>query len=177
MRTALFEIYDKLSQNFSSIDWQQSLFPWKVASLIISLFFIGAIVFLLIRIRKDILKFLEAIAESAVAPDSPQKISLEGWQSVLGKLESGDEANYKLAVIEADKIFDDILKRIGCQGEDMGERLKQIDLNQLANIDEVWQAHKMRNRLVHEPDFQLREHEARRIIEIYQRAFNDLEAL
>ncbi len=177
MRTALFEIYDKLSQNFSSIDWQQSFFPWKVASVIISLFFIGAIVFLLIRIRKDILKSLETIAESAVGPDSAQKVSIEGWQSVLDKLENGNEANYKLAVIEADKIFDDILKRIGYQGGDMGERLKQITTAQIANIDEVWQAHKMRNRLVHEPDFQLREHEARRIIEIYQRALNDLEAV
>ncbi len=177
MRTALFEIYDKLSQNFSSIDWQQSLFPWKVASLIISLFFIGAIVFLLIRIRKDILKSLETIAESAAAPDSPQKVSLKGWQSVLDKLESGDEANYKLAVIEADKIFDNLLKRIGYQGEALGERLKQIDSGDIPNIDQIWQAHKIRNRLVHEPDFQLKEHEARQAIEIYQRAFNDLEAV
>jgi len=59
----------------------------------------------------------------------------------------------------------------------MGGRLKQIDSEQLANIDEVWQAHKLRNRLVHETDFKLKEHEAKRVIEIYEKALQDLEAL
>jgi cytochrome bd-type quinol oxidase subunit 1 len=177
MRTAFYRIYDSLSEYLSSTDWAGSFFSLKVISLIISVILLIIIIFLIFQIRKDIKKFLVTLAESIAVSDSPEKVSIEGWQSVLDKLESGDEANYKLAVIEADKIFDDLLKRIGYQGKDMGERLKQIAPAQLANIDEVWQAHKLRNRVVHEPDFQLKQYEARRAIEIYQKALEDLEAL
>jgi len=59
----------------------------------------------------------------------------------------------------------------------MGERLKQIIPAQLVNIDELWQAHKIRNRLVHEENFELREHEAKRVIEIYKKALDELEAI
>ena len=107
----------------------------------------------------------------------PEKISIEGWQLVIDKLNSNNEDSYKQAVIEADKIFDDLLKRNNYRGNDMGDRLKQITSDKLSNINEIWQAHKLRNQLVHEPDFQLKEHEARRMIEIYQKAFQDLEAM
>lgn len=113
---------------------------------------------------------------SITAPDAPKKIDNQQWQSVLSKLESEDESGYKLAVIEADKIFDGFLKKMGYQGNDMGERLKQVTLDQIANINAIWEAHKIRNRLVHEPDFQLKQHEAKQVIEIYQRALQDLGA-
>jgi hypothetical protein len=177
MRTALFEIYDNLFQYFSSTDWQQIFSTFEVISLIISFLLLVAIIFLIIKIRKDIKKQLSTIVESVADSDLPKKIMVERWESVLKKLEANDESSYKLAVIEADKIFDDLLKRMGYQGEDMGERLRQLTSSQIANLDEVWQAHKIRNRIVHEPDFQLKRSQAKRVVEIYQRALEDLEAV
>ncbi len=177
MRTAIIEFFENLSQGFAATDWASVFLPVKIISASLSVGFIVIIIYLIFLIREDIEKFLATLLDKTDLPEGPQRISLEGWQSVLDKLNSGDEANFKLAVIEADKLFDDLLKRSGYQGDDMGERLRQITPEQLSNIDEVWQAHKMRNRLVHEPDFQLREHEAKRIIEIYQKAFQNLEAL
>ena len=111
------------------------------------------------------------------APGLPKKKMVKRWESVLANLGREDENSYKLAVIEADKIFDDILKKIGYQGEDMGERLKQLTPAQTANLDEVWQAHKLRNQIVHEPDSKLTRAQAQRAVEIYQRALEDLEAV
>lgn len=157
--------------------FNQAVLPFKIISGFLSVGLIIIIIYLIFLIRKDIKKYLEMLIESTVQADEPRKVSLEGWQPVMDKLNSNNEDSYKQAVIEADKIFDDLLKRNGYQGEDMGERLKQITQNQLFNLDEVWQAHKLRNRLVHEPNFQLKEHEARRMIEIYQKAFKNLEAI
>jgi len=95
----------------------------------------------------------------------------------MDKLEKNNESDYKLALIEADNIFDNLLKKIGYQGEDMGERLKQITEAQLANIDDLWQAHKVRNRIAHESDFKLTYSQTKRAIEIFQRAARDLETL
>lgn len=179
MRTAFFKIYDNLSQYSFNFDYGESIFPLKIISLIISALFIGIIIFLLVKIRKDIENFLGQAVESIVAPAiklSKKEID-KNWQAVLDKLESPEKDSYKMAIIEADKIFDDIIKRIGYQGDDMGERLKQINSAQIANIDEIWQAHKLRNRLVHEPGFQINQSQAKRSIEIYQRAMEDLGAL
>ncbi|MAF20771.1 MAG: hypothetical protein CMI55_03760 [Parcubacteria group bacterium] len=177
IKKGLIGAYDSLYSYLISIDWPQTISILRILSLIISFFFLISIILLIFKIRKNIQKSLEMIVESVAAPGLPKKVISQQWQSVVARLESEDEAGYKLAVIEADKIFDNLLKKMGYQGEDMGERLKQITPAQIANIDQVWQAHKVRNRLAHEPDFQLKRHEAKRVIEIYQRAFEDLEVI
>lgn len=176
MRTAILNFTDSLNNNFSSTDWGSLLLPFKIISVSLSIGLIIIIIYLLFEIRKDIAKHLEMIIDS-LDEKKPEKISIEGWQLVIDKLNSNNEDSYKQAVIEADKIFDDLLKRNNYRGNDMGDRLKQITSDKLSNINEIWQAHKLRNQLVHEPDFQLKEHEARRMIEIYQKAFQDLEAM
>ena len=177
MQTALLQIYDFLLVYFDSVDWRLMILMLKIISSIISILLLLAVVFLIIQLRKNIKKSLEMAAASVLAPELPKKTMAKNWQSVLEKLESKDESNYKMAVIEADKIFDDILKRIGYQGEDMAERLKQITSAQLANIDEIWQVHKLRNRLVHELGFRIKHSQAKQAVEIYQRALEDLEAV
>ena len=159
------------------IDWQKIIFPLKIISVIFSIFLLFFIFFILFKIRKNIKKGLLAITESITDPDLPKKELDKKWNSVMDKLEKNNESDYKLALIEADNIFDDLLKKIGYQGEDMGERLKQITEAQLANIDELWQAHKTRNRIAHEPGFKLTYSQAKRAIEIYQRAIRDLEVI
>ena len=107
---------------------------------------------------------------------SPESIE-KNWQNILSKVEAGDESNWKIAVIEADKMLDDVLKRIGYTGADMGERLKQIKSDELSNIDNIWQAHKVRNRIAHEPEFRLTQSQAKQAVEIFQRALEDLQAI
>ncbi len=176
MRTALFNFYDYISLYLSFPD-SQSISIIKVIFLIISLLFLIAAIILIFQLRKQLKKSLEMVTKSVAAPGLPKKALNKKWQSVLDKLAKDDENSYKLAVIEADNIFDDILKRIGYQGEDMGERLKQLTPAQTANLDEVWQAHKLRNQIVHEPDSRLTHSQAQRAVEIYQRALEDLEAV
>ena len=122
-------------------------------------------------------RFLENWVEFFAYRPFGVKKTFKQWAKITKRLETGKEAECKLAVIEADKILDDSLKRLDYHGEDMGERLKQVKSDQLANIDELWQAHKVRNRIAHEPDFRLTQAQARRAIEIYQRAMQDLKAL
>jgi len=177
MRTAFYKIQDFLITYFNSADWQNSISILKVISVIFSFLLIIAVILLIFRIREDIQESLKTSAKNVVATGLPKEEMNKTWQAILDKLESINESDYKLAVIEADKILDDLLKRLGYQGEDIGERLKQIEFDKLANIDELWQAHKVRNRIAHESDFQLTQTQAKRAIEIYQRAMQDLKAL
>ena len=59
-------------------------------------------------------------------------------------------------VIEADKLLDHTLKLKGLPGETMGERLKEAKTLYPAKLyDQIWEAHKVRNNLVHEVSFRI----------------------
>jgi len=177
MLTKLLKIQEKINDYFLSSDWEENLLILKVISVLISALLLFIIFFLTFRLRKSVKKSLELVVGSVSSVGKSTKVVSKEWESVLAKMEKKDESSYKLAVIEADKILDDLLKKIGYLGDDMGERLKKITAAQLSNIDEVWQAHRVRNRVVHEPDFQLTRPQAKRAIEIYQKALEDLEMI
>ena len=84
-------------------------------------------------------------------------------------------SDWKLAIIEADIILDDILKEKGYAGISLGERLKSISPTQLQSLDDAWQAHKVRNQIAHGgADFILTHKLAQDTIKQYRRVFNEL---
>jgi hypothetical protein len=87
---------------------------------------------------------------------------------------SSQPNDWKLAIIEADIILDDILKQKGYAGNSLGERLKSISPNQLESLQDAWEAHKVRNRIAHEgSDFILTQRMAQETVTRYQRVFNE----
>jgi hypothetical protein len=99
------------------------------------------------------------------------------WIQIKQRMETKNESDYKLAILEADKVFDDLLKRMMVKGKDMGGRLKQINEELLPSINKVWQSHKVRNKIAHKPDYHLSYSEAERVIENYEAALHDLNIL
>ena len=174
MRGILLEIYDNFSPAAVSVQWQQTVFPLKIVSAIIILLLLVAIVIMVFRLKKNIKAALEAVSQDVEIFIQKKEEASKRWQEILDKLEGDDESGFKMAVIEADKVFDELLKEAGYPGEDMGTRLKQVTKDQLSNIDEVWQAHKVRNRIAHEPYYQLNKRDAKRAVEIYKKATEDL---
>ncbi|MCA9354062.1 MAG: hypothetical protein KC877_00905 [Candidatus Kaiserbacteria bacterium] len=93
---------------------------------------------------------------------------------VLKHSDSDNPNDWKLAIIEADIILDDVLKQRGYIGSSLGERLKSISSSQLSSLDDAWEAHKVRNRIAHDgADFVLTKRLAHETIGRYQRVFNE----
>lgn len=99
------------------------------------------------------------------------------WREASALL-GGGASGYKLAVIEADKILDTALKQKGYGGETMGERLKSAGngLGERSQVNAVWDAHRLRNRLVHE-ESKLSKQQALRALNTYQATLKRLGAL
>lgn len=70
------------------------------------------------------------------------------WDKILQK-SKGDMNAQTLAVIEADKLFDQLLKERGFHGDTMGQRLKHAAPS-LHDAKKLWRVHKFRNKIVHE---------------------------
>ncbi|HSX18009.1 MAG TPA: hypothetical protein VLE51_01475 [Candidatus Saccharimonadales bacterium] len=98
----------------------------------------------------------------------------EKWTEVLARVKTPE--GMVLAVIDADKLLDDALRKRGYKGKTMGERLVAAQRD-LSSNDSVWYAHKLRNRLVHEPDVRLRKNEAKNALAGIRQGLRDLGAL
>lgn len=102
----------------------------------------------------------------------------QSWDEIEKKLENESERDWKLAIIEADNLLDTILRKKGVPGETIKERLNALK-NQNFKIDynEIWQAHKIRNELVHNANFNLTKKDAVTAFKKYKKALEDLETI
>lgn len=101
------------------------------------------------------------------------------WQEVEVLMTQGKPSAYKVAVMEADKLADYVLKaKIGSDGN-MGDRLKKSQklFSSYNDYQNLWEAHKMRNRIAHEADHELYPAEVKKVISYFERALRDLKAL
>ena len=96
------------------------------------------------------------------------------WAELLTKVKTPD--GMSLAVIDADKLLDEALKKRHFRGKTTGERLVSAQRT-LSDNDAVWFAHKLRNRLVHESNVRLRKRDVQKALAGFRQGLRDLGAL
>lgn len=99
------------------------------------------------------------------------------WKKIKDVIKTGDEKAYKIAIIKMDEIIDDLIKRMGYGGENMGERLAAINPGQIENISELQKAHELRNKIIHEENFKLEKEQAEEAIGYYENFLKYYEVL
>lgn len=98
------------------------------------------------------------------------------WLKIENSLSKNNARSYGMAVIEGDKLLDRALQEMGVAGKSMGERLKKIG-NKLPEINQIWYAHKLRNQIAHESDYDISYEQARKALTIFRQALKDLGAI
>lgn len=98
---------------------------------------------------------LVLMLSAVVVKRRPSKLNQEQFAAKWQELQSlcADKKTWPLAVINADKLVDEALKKQRYKGKTMGERLVSAQ-HDLSSNDTVWFGHKLRNKLVHE-DYKL----------------------
>lgn len=100
------------------------------------------------------------------------------WNDIQTSIGLGGTTHFGSAVVAADKLLDYVLRQKGYGGETMGERLRsaQDDLTP-STYSQVWQAHKLRNQLVHEVEGEVLSFQAKEAIHNFEMALRELGAL
>ncbi len=83
---------------------------------------------------------------------------------------------WPMAIIQADNLLDEALKRSRFKGKTMGERMVAAQKS-FTNNDQVWFGHKLRNKIVHETDIKLNEKDVKSALLGLRQALRDLGAL
>jgi hypothetical protein len=96
------------------------------------------------------------------------------WAELLARVKTPE--GMVLAIVDADKLLDQALKKRHFKGRTMGERLVAAQ-RFISDNDAVWYAHKLRNRLVHEPNVRLKKKEAQNALAGFRQGLKDLGAM
>ena len=99
----------------------------------------------------------------------------ERWLSISNSITS-DLGTQELAIINADKLLDQALRERGLPGETMGDRMKNAK-SLFSNNNNIWNAHKLRNRIAHENTAKLNPIVMHRAMSAYKAALKDVGAL
>ncbi len=131
---------------------------------LIAILLIGALLFVVIALTKKSGRTLN------VARYQSQ------WLAIENSLKKENPATYQLSILQADKLVDAALRDKGFQGKTMGERMKAAQ-STWKNADHIWGAHKIRNRIAHEPDTDVSYEIAARSLVAFKQALKDLGAI
>lgn len=163
---------------FMSAFWKLVTYV-KYILLLISLVFLGWVVYLYkglsaARLAERMTLYPEGLPENV----SEKPFVNQNWERILKNIESLNENDWRLAIIEADIMLGELLDKFSLTGESIGEKLKQIEKSDFTTIENAWEAHKVRNQIAHDgPAFQLNQRETRRIIDLYRSVFEEFKMI
>lgn len=108
------------------------------------------------------------------------RFNVEDYQArflaIENRLNKDNSASYVLAIINGDKLLDRALNEMGVPGKTMGDRLKRVG-GKFTDENAVWRAHKLRNVIAHESDYDVSYRQAANALAIYKQALKDLGAI
>ena len=155
---------------------------WSVIgniSVILTIILISIIIFSLVRMREIQIADKEEIEHeihlAMARKKEKDKNQNPRWHYILTLIESPNESDWRVAIIEADSFLEEVLRDRGLTGATLSELLESAKDSGYRYIEDVWDAHLVRNQIAHEGlNFVISQFEGRKVIKKYQNFLEDL---
>lgn len=105
------------------------------------------------------------------------KVFASKWKKIEKRVKSGLESDLKLAILEADELLKECLDKVGYVGETIEEKIEKLSEEIISNLKDLKIAHQTRNDIIHDPSYKLSFDEAQKVLEIYKKTLEDLQAI
>jgi len=158
----------------SSSEIQDMLFPIKLIFIFFSAFFFIYVVYFMLNSSWLQYKFLEDLTEFFSWQAYGQKQLQKQLDRIKKRMDSGNESDYKLAIIDADDFLTEVLDNRGYEGKDFTESLQKVGRLIDPILDDVLKAHEIRNSIVYNPNYRISAEEAQNIINTYENAIKSI---
>lgn len=177
--------WNSLEHSAAGSLWQKIFFSllhywsiWKGLALVLAFVSICICIYSFMKLRgigkEEEKVFGHSLEEVSLDGENTESKENEKWVKILAHAHSENPAEWRLAIIEADIMLDELLTDLEYQGEGVGEKLKAVDPTDMLTLDLAWEAHKIRNRIAHSgQDFDLSERETRRVIKLFEEVFRE----
>lgn len=138
---------------------------WMLAIFLVIIAIIGGLILFVVTYGKG-------LGRSVLDVDKYRK----RWLAIEHSVEKNNESSQHMAILNADKLLGFALQQRGFSGQTMAERMKSASKN-LSKENDVWHAHKLRNKIAHEPSVQVDYGSTRRAMAAYKQALKDMGAI
>jgi hypothetical protein len=132
---------------------------------------------ILIIILREPLKDIKTALKGTEFPLVSKSKMQKRWAKVKKRLESRNISQWKLAILEADSVADKIMSDISFKGKNMAERLDLATPANIENLEDLRQAHHLRNQIIRDKEYALTREEAEKTIGIYEKFLESFEFL
>ncbi len=178
--------FDKIANSALPVyDFFTNAKTWEIigiVSMLISILSLIIIIFSLVRMYEiqvfDKEEVDHEISHALAKDKEMERDSNPRWKYILTLIESPNESDWRVAIIEADTMLEETFSDRGLVGNNMAELLEEAKGNGYYSIQDAWDAHIVRNKIAHEgQNFPLTQVEGRRVIKLYQNVFEGLEVI
>lgn len=113
------------------------------------------------------LAFISLIVFIASGLNPKKKQFQKKWQAILAQKDP------KIAILRADSLLDEAMRVSRIHGETTGERLNNAK-GIVRDLNGVWSAHKIRNKIAHESSFEPSKKAATEALKQFRQAIRDM---
>lgn len=145
----------------------------QVLGALVSLAFIGGSIYAWIGDQEVSRMFAEKRNKHfEIDKKSSSSPARKRWTNIAALFQSPDPNAWRIAIIDADSMMEELITKMGFAGETFGEKLKNMNQSGIPWTDAAWDVHLLRNKLAHEGSrYPLNDREAYRAFKIYENIF------
>ena len=166
-----------LLNSILSSDLQASLLPLKIVFIILSVIFFAGIILLASRTSFLRIKYFQDWDDMRHFKKFKAGKFIRKWKRIKKRLDKNKEKEAKNDILEADKLMDEILKRMGYSGENFDERLDKIKPDLIPSLGLLKQNHMVAKKLEQDFEYYISLKDAKKIIDNYEQVLKDLQIL
>jgi len=154
----------------SSPSLQDALFPLKMIFILFTIFFLCAVFWFYFNSTYVKYHFAQGAKDFFSFEPFGLREMNKRWDKIMRRTDSGLEPDYKLAIIDADDFLYQTLEDRGYQGETFEELLNNASKKIIVSMEDILEAHSIRNSIVYDPDYTLLIDRAKIILSNYEKA-------
>lgn len=143
-------------------------------------FLILMLLFLIIVIIHSVLEWYklkeksDKHIENMIPKDEGEKKENPRWVHVQELIRSNNPADWRMAILEADTMLEEMTKALNIPGDTLGERLKSVEQSDFLTLQKAWEAHKVRNQIAHQGSEYVLDHRQTLItIKLFEEVFHE----
>ncbi len=146
----------------------------RILAIILSGIMVTVIIIFVVKTNWPEYSFLESLVEFLRSKPYGMKKLQKKWKTISERLKTGNPAEYKMAIIEADEFLEETLAKMKFEGQNNKERLAKVPGVILENTEEVEKAHLIKDNIVQDPDYQIDLEKTKKILSAYEKVLRQL---
>lgn len=146
----------------------------KIIFIIAFFYLLGGIIYFLLKTNFIRAYFLEDLIEFISFKPYGATKTQKRWKKIRERLRSDQENDFKVAVIEASLLLNDLLKERGIEGIDVKEKLEKVGREAISNFDDFLEVYNTYKFVSEDPSYHLTKKETKRFLDVYETVMKDL---